>query len=67
MNGKKLVIITLVLGVVVLLSGCMQILQEVKVNRDGTGMMVETLKVPAMMAGFLQEMDDSEGAEQEGS
>lgn len=66
MNGKKLVIITLGL-VMVLLSGCMQVLQKVSVNRDGTGTMVETLKVPAMMAGFLQEMDDSEGAEQEGS
>jgi len=68
MNGKKLVIITLgLVMVMVLLSGCMQVLQKVSVNRDGTGTMVETLKIPAMMAGFLQEMDDSEGAEQEGS
>ena len=68
MNGRKLVIITLVLGLVmVLLSGCMQVLQKVSVNRDGTGTLVETLKLPEMMAGFLQEMDDSEGGEEEGS
>lgn len=66
MSGKKLVIIVLVL-VLVLSSGCMQILQKVRVNRDGTGMMVETLKVPLMMAEFAQEMDDSEGTEKEGT
>lgn len=48
MNGKKLVIIALVM-VMVLSSGCMQILQEVRVNRDGTGMMVETLKLSPMV------------------
>jgi len=70
MNGKKLVIIALVM-VMVLLSGCMQILQEVRVNRDGTGMMVETLKLSPMVAEFMeefaQEMSDSEGTNQEGT
>lgn len=70
MNGKKLVIIVLVL-VLVLSSGCMQILQEVRVNRDGTGMMVETLKLPPMMAEFMeefaQETSDLEGTEKEGT
>ncbi|TKJ46495.1 hypothetical protein CEE34_08670, partial [Candidatus Aerophobetes bacterium Ae_b3a] len=70
MNGKKLVIIALVM-VMVLSSGCMQIIQEVRVNRDGTGMMVETLKLSPMVAEFMeefaQEMSDSEGTEQEGT
>ncbi len=70
MNGKKLVIIALVL-VTVLSSGCMQILQKVRVNRDGTGMVVETLKFSPMVAefmeGFAQEMTDAEGTEQAGT
>lgn len=70
MKGKKLVIIALVL-VMVVSSGCMQILQEVRVNRDGTGMMVETLKLSPMVVGllegFAQEMTDSEGTEQGGT
>jgi len=70
MNGKKLVIIALVL-VMVLSSGCMQILQEVRVNRDGTAMMVETVKFSPMLAefleGFVQEMSDSEGTEEGGT
>jgi len=69
MHGKKLVIIVLVL-VVVLASGCMQIAQEVRVNRDGTGMMVETLKMSPMvvelMEGFAQEMSESGGTKQGG-
>lgn len=70
MNSKKLVIVALVL-VLVLSSGCMQILQEVRVNRDGTGMMVETLKLSPMLAEFMEEfaeeMSDSEGTEEAGT
>ncbi len=61
MNRVKLVLAVLV-GI--LTSGCMQISQEVQVNRDGTGMMVETVKFsPSAMEiikGFTQSMMDLE-------
>lgn len=64
MNKVKsaLVVLSLVL-VGILASGCMQISQEVKVNRDGTGMMVETVKfspsVMEIIKGFAESMTDS--------
>jgi len=63
MNKVKsaLVVLSLVL-VGILASGCMQISQEVKVNRDGTGMMVETVKfspsVMEIIKGFAESMMD---------
>lgn len=63
MNKVKsaLVVFSLVL-VGILASGCMQISQEVKVNRDGTGMMVETVKfspsVMEIIKGFAESMMD---------
>ncbi len=63
MNRVKsaLVVLSLVL-VGILASGCMQISQEVKVNRDGTGMMVETVKfspsVMEIVKGFAESMMD---------
>ena len=65
MNKVKLVLAVLSLVLVgILVSGCMQISQEVQVNRDGTGMMVETVKfspsVMEIIKGFTQSMMDLE-------
>ena len=59
MNKVKLALAGLSLVLMgILTSGCMQISQEVKVNRDGTGMMVETTKfspwVMEMIKGFIE-------------
>lgn len=56
MKGMKLVLLGLVL-VTVFSSGCMQTFQEVRVNRDGTGMMVETLKLSPMVVEFFEAFD----------
>jgi len=63
MNKVKLALVVLSLVLVgILASGCMQISQEVKVNRDGTGMMVETVKfspsVMEIIKGFAESMMD---------
>lgn len=56
MKGMKLVLLGLVLATV-FSSGCMQTFQEVRVNRDGTGMMVETLKLSPMVVEFFEGFD----------
>ncbi len=63
MNKVKLALAGLSLVLVgILTSGCMQISQEVKVNRDGTGTMVEMVKfsplVMEIIKGFTQSMMD---------
>ena len=61
MNKVKSVLMVFLLALVgILISGCMQIAQEVKVNRDGTGTMVETVKfspsVMEIIKGFTKGM-----------
>jgi len=63
MNKIKLALVTLSLVLVgILTSGCMQISQQVKVKPDGTGMMVETVKlsplVMEVIKGFAEDMMD---------
>lgn len=69
MNTAKVVLLALLLAVTVFSSGCMQILQEIKVYPDGTGMMAETVKLSPMvaqiMAGFAEGMSGSGGPKQE--
>jgi len=66
MNKVKLVLAVLSLVLVgILASGCMQISQEVKVDREGAGMMVETAKfspwVMEMIKGFIETTMDLGG------
>ncbi len=62
MNKVRLTLVILLMLMGILTSGCMQVLQEVKVEPDGSGMMVETLKfspmVMEMIEGFVQGMMD---------
>jgi hypothetical protein len=66
MNKMKLILAVLSLVLVgILTSGCMQISQEVKVDREGAGIMVETAKfspwVMEMIKGFIESTMDLEG------
>ncbi len=65
MNKLRLSLIVLFLALMgILISGCMQVSQEVKVNYDGTGIVMETIKfspmLMQMMEGFAEDMMDSE-------
>ena len=53
MNKVKLVILVGLMAVLV--SGCMQISQEVRVNRDGSAMMVEELRLPPFVVEMLSQ------------
>ena len=62
MNKVRLALVILLMLMGILTSGCMQVFQEVKVEPDGSGMMVETLKLSPMVMelieGFVQGMTD---------
>lgn len=65
MNKLRLSLVVLSLALMgTLISGCMQVSQEIKVNHDGTGMVVETIKFSPMVMqiikGFAEGMMDSE-------
>ena len=64
MNKVKLVILVGLMAVLV--SGCMQISQEVKVNRDGSAMMVEELRLPPFVVEMLSQFAAGLGRTEEG-
>jgi len=64
MNKVKLVILVGLMAVLV--SGCMQISQEVKVNRDGSAMMVEELRLPPFVVEMLSQFAAGFGGSEEG-
>lgn len=64
MNKVKLAILVGLMAVLV--SGCMQISQEVRVNRDGSAMMVEELKLPPFVIEMLSQFAAGFGRSEEG-
>ena len=64
MNKVKLAILVGLMAVLV--SGCMQISQEVKVNRDGSAMMVEELRLPPFVVEMLSQFAAGFGGSEEG-
>jgi len=64
MNKVKLAILVGLMAVLV--SGCMQISQEVGVNRDGSAMMVEELRLPPFVVEMLSQFAAGLGGAEEG-
>lgn len=55
MNKVRLALVILLMLMGILTSGCMQVFQKVKVEPDGSGMMVETLKLSPMVMEMIKE------------